>query len=229
MDTTTNVVVDYPESDGEPMAETELHRDGMIYLIEVLKQRYRGQRVHVTGNLFLYYVEGRPKMSVSPDVFVVLDCEPRRRRVFKTWEEGRTPDVVFELTSSGTKRCDLREKPRIYADLEVAEYFLFDPLGDYLSPNLRGFRLVEGEYVAIEADAEGRLECVTLGLVLRLVDGELRLFDAVTGERLLERWEALEASREAERTAREAAEAEVERLRRLLDERSSGGNGTRAE
>src|SRR5262249_29136487 len=39
----------YPESDGKPMAETDIHRDWMVCIIERLKWRYRRKRVYVSG------------------------------------------------------------------------------------------------------------------------------------------------------------------------------------
>src|SRR5438045_3668583 len=43
----------YPSSDGKPMAETELHRDLMIYSIEALKVRYaEDPNTQVSGNNF---------------------------------------------------------------------------------------------------------------------------------------------------------------------------------
>ena len=80
------VEIEYPESDGEPMGETDLHRDWMTRIIDLLKQRYRGQRVYVSGNLLVYYEEGDPTKHVAPDAFVVLECSPHRRRTFKVWE-----------------------------------------------------------------------------------------------------------------------------------------------
>src|SRR5262249_26677080 len=94
--------VEYPESDGKPMAETDVHRDWMFRIIELLKFFFTGKMVYVSGNLLIYYVEGDPKKSVAPDVFVVKNCEPRRRRIFKIWEEGRGPVFVLEVTSKKT-------------------------------------------------------------------------------------------------------------------------------
>jgi len=81
----------YPDSDGKPMAESDLHRDWMFTNIGRLKRHYSGQRVYVSGNLLIHYAEGNPKRSVAPDTFVVKDCDPRRRRIFKIWEEGESP------------------------------------------------------------------------------------------------------------------------------------------
>ena len=60
----------YPESDGEPMAETDVHRDLMTDWIQMLKHHYRNETdVYVSGNLFMYYVEGEPRKCVSRDRF----------------------------------------------------------------------------------------------------------------------------------------------------------------
>jgi len=76
----TRAEIHYPESDGMPMAETDLHRDWMIWLIDALKYRYRGQRVYVSGGLFVYYVEGRPEFSVAPEAEALARQEETRAR-----------------------------------------------------------------------------------------------------------------------------------------------------
>jgi len=194
------------------MGETDWHRDWIIRLIDMLQQRYRGQQVYVTGDLLLYYEEGNPKRFLVPDVFVVLNHLPGMRRIYKLWEEGKPPNAVIEVTSRRTKHQDANAKPQKYAAIGVGEYFLFDPANDYLRPPLRGYRLTDEGYVPIEPDATGGLICEQLSLRLCLEAGELVIYDLETGKPLL-----TEAG--AERAAREAAEAEVQRLRKLLDER----------
>jgi Uma2 family endonuclease len=103
---TDNQAIDYPESDGKPIGETDWHIDWTLRLRDMLKYRYRDQRVYVGSDLLLYYHEGVPRDFVVPDGFVVLDCDPKKRRVFKTWEEKRVPNVVFEFTSASTRRSD---------------------------------------------------------------------------------------------------------------------------
>lgn len=98
-----NKSIDYPESDDKPMGETDWHIDWTLRLRDMLKVRYRGQQVYVASDLLLYYHEGVPQDFVVPDGFVVLDCDPSRRRFFKTWEEQRIPNVVFEFTSKRKK------------------------------------------------------------------------------------------------------------------------------
>jgi hypothetical protein len=162
----------------------------------------------------VYYEPGKPSRFVVPDNFVVFDCEPGERRVFKIWEEKRVPDVVFEITSQSTSQEDLVKKPRIYEAMGVREYFLYDPTASYLKPALQGFRLTEGRLVLMEPSAD-ELSCETLGVNLRLSGYDLLLIDAVTGELLLTEAEAnkVKAEEEGVRAEEERLRAEEERLR----------------
>jgi Uma2 family endonuclease len=201
--------LDYPESDGRPMTETDIHREQMTDLLTALKAYFRDDpQAYVAGNLMMYYTEGEPKDCVSPDIFVVRGIPKRNRRVYKIWQEGRSPDVVIELTSRSTRDEDLGSKRWIYAELGVREYFIFDPLGDYLTPPLRGYRLVGDEYIRMEGDGT-RLMSQSLGLELRIVDSWLRLFDPEAGRFLP--------------TPAELAD-EVERLRAELAQLKGGNN-----
>lgn len=205
--------IEYPESDGKPIAETDWHIEWTLRLRQLLKYRYRDQNVYVASDLLLYYNEGVPQDYVVPDGFVVLDCSPYQRRTFQTWKEQRVPNVVFELTSKSTRRSDEVFKPRVYAEIGVPEYFLYDPQDEYLNPCLQGYCLATaGRYERIVPNTHGRLECQQLGLTLEIgADRELILRDTASGEPLLT---------EAESLARknELIEQEILRLRQKLDE-----------
>ena len=219
--------VHYPESDGQPMAETPLYQQVMIDAIESLRHRYRGTPdAWVAGNFFLYYREGNPRMKVSPDVTVVRGVGNRWRRVFKLWEEKQTPCFVLEVTSQSSKSEDLTEKKPLYEGLGIEEYFLFDPEGDYLAPRLQGFRLVAGRYQPLEVSADGSLESRATGVRLRPEGERLRLLDAATGEPFLW-WEELEALARQETAARREAEARADRLAEELARLRSELDGTR--
>ena len=213
----------YPETDRKPMGETDVHIDALIYLREALRDHFReAPQVYVTGNMFLYYEEGNPTACVAPDVFVVQGVGKHERRTYRLWEEGQPPAVVFEITSRGTRLEDLGTKRAVYAMLGVQEYFVYDPLGEYLRPPLQGYRLHEGEYQRLPPAGEEGLTSQVLGLELRVEAGRLRVVDPTTGERLLTPAE-LQAARRAEATARRAAEvraaeaeAELESLRAEL-------------
>jgi len=208
----------YPESNGEPMAETDTHRKQMVYLIEALDDYFRDDpQVYVAGNLFLYYEEGDPRQVVAPDAFVVKGAPKGDRRTYNLWEEGdKGPQVVFEVSSRSTRKEDLGPKKGTYEMLGVREYFLFDPLREYLEPPLVGYWLEESGY---RRAAGERLVSEVLGLELRVEGEHLWLYDLETGEKLLSPLEAQAARREAEAraeqeaTARREAEEELARLR----------------
>jgi hypothetical protein len=145
-----------------------------------------------------------------------------------TWlEGGKCPEVVIEVTSPSTRHEDQGKKRKIYRDLlKVHEYFLFDPLDEYLDPVLQGYRLVEGEYQPIEP-IEGRLPSEILGLHLEAQGPVVRLFNPATGQRLLNRLERIEREKETRVSAENARlaaetsllqkEIENERLRQELE------------
>ncbi len=206
--------IDYPDSDGKPVAETTLHRDNLLWRIWELQRWFLDDpQVYVSGNMFLYYVQGDRRRHVSPDVFVVKGIPkhpPRERRRYLLWEEGKGPDWVLEITSASTRKEDLEVKFALYRDtLKVQEYFLFDPESEYLVPPLKGYRLQRGRYVPIRP-VRGRLPSKVLGLHLEQDDWQVRLYDPQTGRRLLNPFELAAEAEEVER-ARQQAEAEHQR------------------
>ena len=209
--------IDYPVRDGKPMAETDKHADLMMYFKMALQIRYADQAdVYVSGNNFVYYQEGNPKKCVSPDCYVVFGVPKHMRDSYMSWREGgRLPSVVFEFTSRKAAGEDTDTKRPLYENvLQIAEYFLFDPTGDYLEPRLQGFRLIEGRYQPIPVE-DGRMHSEQLGLDLVQQGETLRLFDPQRGVFLPT---GLEMARraEAEAEARAEAESEVARLRAEL-------------
>jgi Uma2 family endonuclease len=202
--------IEYPTGDGKPMAETDVHRQDMVDVIETLGHHFADNpNVYVSGNLLLYYKEGNPRKHVAPDVLVSFGVPKNPPRdYYQVWKEGKAPDVVIEITSKSTKREDEKTKKELYRDvLEVREYFQFDPTEDYLKPPLQGYLLVEGEYLPIQP-VNGRLPSQVLGLHLERDGKELRLYNPVMGLRLLKQSERIEA----EKRLRESAEAERQRI-----------------
>jgi Uma2 family endonuclease len=212
--------IEYPESDGKPMAESDVHREVMVHVIEGLQDHFLAEpEVYVTGNLLLYYERGNRSAAVAPDVFVVRGVPKGRRKTYLLWREHEAPCFVLEVTSESTHDEDLEAKMGRYARLGVEDYFLFDPLGDYLQPRFRGFRLVRGAYRPIRPEADGSLVSRAIGIAFTPQGASLRMADAETGRPLLgyTEWKA-SAQEEAvarraagqradqERSAREAAE-----------------------
>lgn len=228
----TSNSIHYPETDGKPMAESDLQRNLMFYIIHLLQRFFAGQKVYVSGNLLVYYEQGNIYKSVAPDCFVVRDVEPTPRPVYKIWEEGKGPDVVFEVSSKTTHNDDLAKKMRLYAQLGVREYFLFDPTTEFLNPALLAYELVGEGYIPMAplnetitlgewafAPSAGELpefESKVLGLRITVDEqNHLLFYELKSGARLLS---DEEARRKVEAENAQLL-AEIERLRRQLAEK----------
>ena len=217
--------VDYPSSDGRPVAESDHQFIPLTYAAGRLRQHFRHRDdVYVAGNLLIYYEEGT-QARVAPDVFVVLGAPRRKRSSYLLWEEPKAPDFVLEITSRGTRGEDQGPKRELYRRLGVTEYWQYDPTGDYLEPALQGLELVAGEYVRLRqrvlADGTLVLTSAVLELELRLSERGLRFHDPVSGRDLPDLAET-DAAWQRERQARQAAEARIAELEaRLRDRRNS--------
>jgi Uma2 family endonuclease len=214
--------VHYPESDGKPMGETDLHMLLIIYLRTALDNFFSNQPdVLIGSNLLFYYEEGNPKKVVVPDVFMVRGVSKGSRRIYKLWEEKLPPTVVFEIMSRSTWGDDLQRKWKLYERLGVQEYYLFDPERD-VQAQLSAFRLAEDGFRAVKLN-NGSVYSESLGLEL-LDDGTaLRLRDPKTGEFLLSPHEEFIArqreaeARQREAEARQQAEVEIAQLKAELE------------
>jgi len=175
--------IHYPESDGKPMAETDVHREQMNYLIETLKVHFQSRTdVYVSGNIMFYYEEGNPRKVFSPDVLVCFGVSGEDRRTYKLWEEKQFPQVVFEISSRGTWGDDLNRKWFLFQQFGVKEYYIFDPEYDYLPEPLIAYRLKRGELKQVPIknsrifSEEIGLEIVDTGKGLRLYNPETKQF-----------------------------------------------------
>ncbi len=224
--------IEYPSSDGKPMAENDAQRSAIMYGIGALSRHFGDRRdVYVSGDLLIYFEEGNPRVSIAPDVFVVFGVEDRQRPNYKLWEEGPAPAFVLEVASPSTWRDDLGRKRSVYARLGVREYWQYDPSGELLPARLQGERLTRSGYVrqpaATAIDGTLTLRSETLGLELRAVPGrEMRFRNPATGDDLRSHDEEAEGRLAAETRAAAAAtrvaaaEARVAELEALLGERS---------
>jgi Uma2 family endonuclease len=216
MTTTIKIVnpdIEYPSSDGEPLAETYIHLYAILTTLEVIKQYLVGRQATVLADQFLYYAQGFPRLRVAPDVMVIFDVAPGGRDNYKVWEEGQVPQVIFEMTSKGTQKQDQEDKKNLYEQLGVSEYWLFDPKGEWIEEKLRGYKL-EGETYQLIRDRVSQV------LELRVtVEGELLGFYRLdTGEKLLIPTELAEkAEQERQRAEMERQRAEMERQRAEME------------
>jgi Uma2 family endonuclease len=230
--------------DGEPL-ETHWHVEQTHLLPHLIRHAMAEQGrtdFFASADTFVYYsVEQARQVALEeeqhlekrafrrPDIFWVGGVDPARERViWIAWEEdGRLPDVIIELLSPSTEQVDRTVKKDLYARVfGTAEYYLYDPQ----SRKLEGFGLAApGVYRPLAPDAWGRLWSEQLGVFLGRWHGVwegmeadwVRLYRA-DGSLVPTAKEQAEAARqqvEAERQRADAAEAELARLRSLLERR----------
>ena len=209
----------YPESDGKPMAETDLHIDAIYRMRQILKAYFAEKLdVYVSGNIMMYYVKGSPKQSVSPDILVSFSIGKKQRRTYKVWEEGKPPDFVLEFSSKSTYQNDLDDKISLYAKIGITEYFLYDAERCYLPSSLMAFRLVDGEYVEIPQRPNGGFFSETLCLTFHLLDDSFGIHDPDTEKWLQSAEERAEEADERAEKADERAEKAEAKIARLQEE-----------
>jgi Uma2 family endonuclease len=206
----------YPESDGEPMAETDFHANLLMNLRMALDIFFADREdVYVTGNIMFYYVEGDPTEVISPDVMVCFGIPKGERTSYKTWEENEVvPSVVIELSSRGTWRKDRVEKKVLYEMLGVKEYYIFNPLEPKTAPAFSAYRLEDGEFTSVKI-GNNRVKSEVLGLELVVSGRTLRLFNPATNQFLKTTEELAEVVGELS-IENDFLKAEVERLKELL-------------
>ena len=200
----------YPESDGKPMAETDLHIEAILRMRSIFRGYYTDTPdVYISGNLMMYYEDTRPPKAVSPDLLISFGVGKKPRRTYKIWEEGKPPGFVVEFSSKSTAQNELNNKMELYARLGISEYFLCDVDRRYLPAPLMGFRLIDGEYVEIAPNANGGIFSETLGLDFHVLADGFGIYDPVT-----QKW--LQTPEEAANSRAERAETELARLREEL-------------
>ena len=218
--------MEYPDTDGKPMAKNTWQAATMRYAGEVLTIHFQGRGL-VATDLLVYYRKGDRHATVAPDVMVVLGVDGSHRRKYRMWEEGgRAPNFVLEVISSTTQENDEGKKGATYAQLGVREYFRYSPVSRRMA-GMGGHRLVgevlrDGRWEALPWIGEERIRSEVLGLDLRVRERdtgggfrELRFFDPITGEDLQTHAE--------ERQGRIQAERELARLRAMLEKLPGAG------
>ncbi|NLF70705.1 MAG: Uma2 family endonuclease [Candidatus Anammoximicrobium sp.] len=211
--------IDYPDSDGQPMAENTLQFQWIVTLQGGLDAMFRDDpNVFVAGDLLWYPVEGDNKLRVAPDALVAFGRPKGYRGSYKQWEEdGIAPQVVFEVLSPGNRWSEMMDKFRFYERYGVEEYYVFDPDNIVLEGWTRqGDRLVPIQTV------DG-WQSPRLGVRFDLSSGNLQVLrpDGKPFATYLELAE--QSDRERERAEQERQRAEQERQRadeaRLRSER----------
>jgi Uma2 family endonuclease len=180
--------------------------------------RRRGLRWHLAAELKITMPRRiiPRSLDLAPDLLVV-EADDAPRTSWNVQVERQVPPFVLEVVTKDSWERDTVEKPLLYDAMGVQEYVIFAPQRKEGGPLLFGYhRDAEGRFVPWDTDEQGALHSAVLGgLTLYVEEGEwLRLRDA-QGQRLPSAEEEAERA-EQEAAARQAAEAELERLRALL-------------
>src|SRR5205809_3637619 len=95
--------VQYPESDGLPMAENTKQFRWIVTIEGGVDALFREDpNVFVAGDLLWYPVEGNNTIRTAPDVLVAFGRPKGDRGSYLQWlEDNIAPQVVFEVLSPG--------------------------------------------------------------------------------------------------------------------------------
>jgi Uma2 family endonuclease len=140
----TQPAVEYPSTDGEPMAQNTKQYRYITTIQGGLAAMFRDRPdVFVAGDLFWYPIEGDNKTRVAPDVMVVFGRPKGDRDSYRQWEEGNiAPQVVFEILSPSNTLTELLDKSLFYERYGVQEYYIYDPDGGGLYGFVRMSRVI---------------------------------------------------------------------------------------
>ncbi|MEQ1605826.1 MAG: Uma2 family endonuclease [Pyrinomonadaceae bacterium] len=173
----------YPESHDTDMGESSFHQKLIWYLFGALESFFlNNSNVLVAANMNLYYEEGSVTKYYTPDIMVSFGTAKGDRQVYKLWEEGVFPQVIFEVASGRTWKNDIGEKAEFYDASGVEEYYLIDAERKYLPLPLMAYRRQEArlQYVPLQQDRIFspllNLDIVDTGKSFRLFDRETREF-----------------------------------------------------
>ena len=246
----TQLTGEYPPTRMLPDPPKKLDMRRRIHISEIdsiLRHRFaRRHDVLVGGGGYLCHdtrIKSQRRANwLVPDCIIVFGVDPDAilaRNGYVISEVGKPPDFVLGIASKSTGQEDYTRKRDLYAGYGVGEYWRFNPSGgQYHDQPIAGDLLVDGEYrpIGLNYEPDGVIwgHSPVLGLDLCWENGRLRFYDPSTGEYLLSLAEVMEeldaaiAEQDpAERAARQAAEAEVQRLREQLLHLQEGQSDTR--
>ena len=165
--------IDLPYDDGEPL-ESHWHRLQINLLGDMLHQ-FSPERTDffAGGNMFVYYSleQARTRDYKGPDFFVVLGVDGAMLTTLLDCLAGRGAiprrHRRIALTDNHFPRSGTQKRIPHECVFKTSEYFCVNP-DDW---SLRGWRLENMRYVALQPDARGWLWAETLQLWLGVREG----------------------------------------------------------
>ena len=231
--------VQYPDSDGKPMAENTLQFRWIVTIKEGLEALFRDRPdVFVAGDLLWYPIEGNNKIRMAPDALVAFGRPKGHRGSYQQWKEGGiAPQAVFEVLSPGNYPKEMAEKRAFYEQHGVQDYVVYDPEQGTLDVWVRigdQLVLVEQPQGWVSPRLGVRLELDGVDLVLTGPDGRPfhsypDLFEDRERKQARAEQERLRAEQADARAEQEQARAEQQRLRAEQEQARAEQQRLRAE
>jgi Uma2 family endonuclease len=209
----TSAQIDYPDSDGQPMADNTKQFRWIVVIKENLELLFVNQpEVFVAGDLLWYPVEGDNAIRQAPDVMVVVGRPKGDRGSYRQWQEDNlAPQVVFEILSPGNRVGEMLRKLGFYDRHGVEEYYIYDPDKLELTGLLRGeqgLEVIEEINGWVSPRLQIRFQITDEGLEIYRPDGQRFLTYSELGLEL----EQERSRADQERSRAEQAQEQVDRL-----------------
>ena len=149
------------------------------------------QPLFACADQFWYYVEGNPRKSVSPDVYVLAKVDPKSAPPsWKLWELKSPPVFALEIVSQDFGK-DYDLAPIAYGETGVQELVIYDPDAPVLADASQGEPRVRWQvwrrgkrqqWTRVLKTNADRVESEALCCWLRVVgEGDERLLRLATG------------------------------------------------
>ncbi len=220
--------IEYPDSDGLPMADNTKQFEWITVLVGNLNVLYRhNPNVFVAGDLLWYPVKGNNKICRAPDAMTVHGRPKGHRGSYKQWEEGDiAPQVVFEVLSPSNTDKEMQEKRDFYNTYGVEEFYSYAPETNHLCGWLRSQRTGQLEEIVemhrwTSTRLQIRFDVLPDDLYIYTPQGEPFLtFTEVVEQREQAQQREKQAYRIAKQSRREVDQArrEVDQARREADQ-----------
>lgn len=164
--------IDYPDSDGEQIAETTLQAHWIFLLYGNFWALFASKDTFVAADLFWYPVEGDPKIRLAPDIMVAFGRPDGHRGSYKQWVEDNIPaHVIIEVLAPLSTTIEIKRKLAFYEKYGASEFIVLDPEKHTFEVYLRdGNKLLP---VNIE---NKRWRSPSLKLLFRVFEGKLKVF-----------------------------------------------------
>jgi Uma2 family endonuclease len=208
--------LDYPDSDGQPMADNTKQFRWIVVIKENLELLFASDpQVFVAGDLLWYPVEGNNTIRQAPDAMVVVGRPKGDRGSYRQWEEdGIAPQVVFEILSPGNRFGEMLRKLGFYDRHGVEEYYVYDPDKLELTGLQRGeqgLEVIETIDGWVSPRLQIRFQMADSGLEIYRPDGQRFLTYTELGQQLEQELERAEQERQrADRLAAQLQAAGLE-------------------